>query len=105
MITFSCNQRRKEIAIRKVNGARISEIFKLFIKQYVFVTVLACIIAFPMGVYVMQRWLEQYVCRIHLEWWIFVSVFGLILLIVVAGFFSKLYKAASENPAETVKSV
>lgn len=105
MITFSCNQRRKEIAIRKVNGARISEIFRLFIKQYVFVTVLACIIAFPMGVYVMQRWLEQYVCRIHLEWWIFVSVFGLILLIVVAGIFSKLYKAASENPAETVKSV
>jgi len=58
-----------------------------------------------MGVYVMQRWLEQYVCRIHLEGWIFVSVFGLILLIVVAGIFSKLYKAASENPAETVKSV
>jgi len=105
MITFSCNQRRKEIAIRKVNGARIAEIFMLFIKQYVFVTVLACIIAFPIGVYVMQRWLEQYVCRIYLEWWIFVSVFSLVLLIVIGGILSKLYQAASENPAETVKSV
>jgi len=59
MITLGCNQRRKEMAIRKVNGAKAKEILALFFRQYLAVTVAACAVAFPVGIYVMQRWLSS----------------------------------------------
>ncbi|HBK31784.1 MAG TPA: hypothetical protein DDZ78_09225 [Porphyromonadaceae bacterium] len=104
MITLSCNQRRKEIAIRKVNGARAKEILAMFFKQYAFITVLSCIIAFPVGALIMQRWLEQYPRRIVLEWWLFAGVFLLVALIVFGSILFRVLKAAGENPAEVVKS-
>ena len=104
MITLSCNQRRKEIAIRKVNGAKAREIFMLFFKQYFMVTVVSCIVAFPIGVYIMQRWLEQYARRVSMEWWLFVGIFILVLLIVIASIFSRVSRAAKENPVEMLKS-
>ncbi|HBL32262.1 MAG TPA: hypothetical protein DDZ96_00395 [Porphyromonadaceae bacterium] len=104
MITLSCNQRRKEIAIRKVNGARAKEILAMFFKQYAFITVLSCIIAFPVGALIMQRWLEQYTRRIVLDWWLFAGVFLLVALIVFGSILFRVLKAAGENPAEVVKS-
>ncbi len=104
MITLSCNQRRKEIAIRKVNGARVGEIFSLFFREYLVVTLLSCVIAFPVGIYIMQRWLEQYTRRISMEWWLFAGIFILILLIVLVSIFSRVNRAAKENPAKVVKS-
>ncbi|NLD05451.1 MAG: FtsX-like permease family protein [Synergistaceae bacterium] len=104
MITLACNRRRKEIAIRKVNGATVKEIFMLFFKQYLWITIAASAIAFPIGVFVMQRWLEQYTRRVSMEWWLFAGVFALVLLIVMASMIFRVVKAAKENPAEVVKS-
>jgi ABC-type antimicrobial peptide transport system permease subunit len=104
MITLACNQRRKEIAIRKVNGAKIKEILALFFRQYLAVTVAACVVAFPGGVYVMQRWLEQYTRRVSMEWWLFAGVFVLVTAIVFTSIVFRVWKAANENPAEVIKS-
>ncbi|MDD2299609.1 MAG: ABC transporter permease [Dysgonamonadaceae bacterium] len=104
MITLACNRRRKEIAIRKVNGASIREIFMLFFKQYLWITVASSAVAFPIGVYVMQRWLEQYTRRISMEWWIFGGVFIFVLLIVMSSMIFRVVKAARENPSDVVKS-
>ena len=104
MVTLACNRRRKEIAIRKVNGASIKEIFMLFFRQYLWITIAAAAVAFPVGVYVMQRWLEQYTRRVSMEWWIFAGVFALVLLIVMVSMIFRVTKAARENPAEVVKS-
>ena len=104
IVTLACNRRRKEIAIRKVNGASIKEIFMLFFKQYFWITVAASAVAFPIGIYIMQRWLEQYTRRISMEWWIFVGIFVLVLLIVIVSMIFRVMKAARENPAEVVKS-
>jgi ABC-type antimicrobial peptide transport system permease subunit len=104
IVTLACNRRRKEIAIRKVNGATVKEIFMLFFKQYLWITIAASAIAFPIGVFVMQRWLEQYTRRVSMEWWLFAGVFALVLLIVMASMIFRVVKAAKENPAEVVKS-
>ena len=104
MVTLACNRHRKEIAIRKVNGASIKEIFMLFFRQYLWITIAASVLAFPVGVYVMQRWLEQYARRVSMEWWLFAGVFALVLLIVMASMVFRVIKAAKENPAEVVKS-
>lgn len=104
MTTLACTRRRKEIAIRKVNGAGIWEIFRLFFGSYFLISVLASIVAFPVGVLIMQRWLEQYSRRISMEWWLFVGLFLLVLLFVTVSMIFRVYAAASENPAEVVKS-
>lgn len=54
MITITCNQRRKEIAIRKVNGAKAKEIFLLFFREYFILALFSCVVAFPVGVYIMH---------------------------------------------------
>ena len=104
IVTLACNRRRKEIAIRKVNGAKTKEIFTLFFKQYFWITIVASAISFPIGVYIMQRWLEQYTRRVTMEWWLFVVVFILVLFIVMSSMIFRVIKAARENPAEVVKS-
>lgn len=104
IVTLACNRRRKEIAIRKVNGAKTKEIFTLFFKQYFWITIVASAISFPIGVYIMQRWLEQYTRRVTMEWWLFVGVFILVLFIVMSSMIFRVIKAARENPAEVVKS-
>ncbi|NLX66109.1 MAG: FtsX-like permease family protein [Bacteroidales bacterium] len=104
MITLSCTQRRKEIAIRKVNGAKAKEVFLLFFREYFVVTLLSSIVAFPIGVYIIQRWLEQYIRRATMEWWLFAGIFALITLIVFVSIFFRVHRAAKENPAEVVKS-
>ena len=104
MITLACNQRRKEMAIRKVNGAKAKEILALFFRQYFAVTIAACAVAFPVGVHVMQRWLEQYTRRVSMEWWLFAGVFVLVDAIVFISMAFRVWKAANENPAEVVKA-
>lgn len=104
IITLACQRRRKEIAIRKVNGASVPEILLLFLREYFLITVVACVVAFPIGALVMQRWLEQYVRRVSMEWWLFVGLFLLMLLLVLASVLFQVVRAAKQNPAEVVKS-
>ncbi len=104
MITLSCSRRRKEIAIRKVNGAKVGEMFFLFFQEYFWVTLLSCVVAFPAAVYIMQRWLEQYTRRVSMEWWLFAGIFVLIILIVFTSIFFRVNFAARENPSEVVKA-
>jgi ABC-type antimicrobial peptide transport system permease subunit len=104
IVTLACKRRRKEIAIRKVNGATVREILHLFLRDYLLITLLACMVAFPAGVLVMQRWLEQYTRRVSMEWWLFVGIFVLVVLIVLASILSRVIRAANQNPAEVIKT-
>jgi ABC-type antimicrobial peptide transport system permease subunit len=104
IITLACRRRRKEIAIRKVNGATVREIMHLFLREYLLITLVACMVAFPAGVLVMQRWLEQYTRRVSMEWWLFAGLFLLMLLLVVASMLFQVVRAARQNPAVVVKS-
>ena len=62
-VSLVCEQRRKEIAIRKVNGATASGIFRSFLKEFFALLLLACVIAFPLGSVAMQSWVPPFVCR------------------------------------------
>jgi len=104
IITLACRRRRKEIAIRKVNGATVREILQLFLREYLLITLVACLVAFPAGVLVMQRWLEQYSRRVSMEWWLFVALFLLMVLLVLASVLLQVVRAARQNPAVVVKS-
>ena len=103
-VSLVCEQRRKEIAIRKVNGATATGIFRSFLKEYFALLLVACIIAFPLGSVAMQSWVERYVERMVWPWWLYAAILVGLALFVVLCIGRSVWHAARENPAEVIKS-
>jgi len=104
LVTLTCEQRRREIAIRKVNGASIGDILTIFFKEYFILLAISSIIAFPVGYAIMKRWLEDYVKQTEISTWIYLAILSGILLVIIISVGSRVWKAARENPAEVIKS-
>lgn len=104
LVTLSCEQRRKEIAIRKVNGAQVYHILQLFFREYLFLLVIAVIIAFPVGYVLMKQWIDRYVRQTAIEVWIYVAILGVIGLFILLCIGCRVWKAVSQNPAEVIKN-
>lgn len=99
----TCEQRRKEIAIRKVNGAHMNNILLLFIKEYLLLAIISAVIAFPIGYAIMKRWLENYERQIEIHYGIFLEIFIAMVLLIITSIGWRVWKTASENPAEVIK--
>ena len=104
LVTLSCEQRRKEIAIRKVNGASVKVILNLFFKEYLILLVIASFMAFPLSYLIMKYWLEGYVKQTPINFWIYGGIFAGMLLIIFLSIIWRVWKAARQNPAEVIKS-
>ena len=104
LVTLSCEQRRKEIAIRKVNGASVKVILNLFFKEYLLLLIVASFIAFPLGYAIMKHWLEGYVKQTSINIWIYAGIFVAMLLIIFISIIWRVWRAARQNPAEVIKS-
>ena len=103
-VSLVCEQRRKEIAIRKVNGATAAGIFRSFLKEYFVLLLLSCVMAFPLGSVAMQRWVERYVERMAWPWWLYAAVLAGLGLFVVLCIGRSVWRAARAQPAEVIKS-
>lgn len=103
LASLTCEQRRKEIAIRKINGATMRDILNLFFKEFFILLGIALVIAFPIGYYVMSLWLEQYTRRVPMGLPLFLGVALSLALVIMASIFLRVWRAASANPAEVVK--
>lgn len=103
LVTFTMEQRRKEIAIRKINGATIKDILFLFIKKYLLLLILGNLLALPVAYKFINDWLESYAYRVGISWWIPLPVFLFTCLIVLASILETVRKAAKENPVEALK--
>ena len=104
MSLFDIQQRRKEIAIRKINGASFYEIIRLLLKKYFWSAVISFIIAAPVALYAIRRYLEDFANKAPVSWWLFAVA---VTLTVGISFLTLIYqtrKAANQNPAEVVKS-
>lgn len=104
LVTLSCEQRRKEIAVRKVNGATVRDILRMFVREYAVLLLLASAVAFPLGYVLMRHWLESYVEQTVISWWIYLSIFVGIALVIALCIGWRVWQTARQNPAEVVKS-
>ncbi|EXY84406.1 ftsX-like permease family protein [Bacteroides fragilis str. 3996 N(B) 6] len=104
LVSLSTEQRKKEIAIRKVNGAQFSDILYLFLKEYLWLTLVSNAIALPLGYLFIKRWLETYAYHTDIHGWLFVCVFLFTCIIVILSVMRQVVVAAKINPAESVKS-
>jgi len=104
MIQLICTRRRKEIAIRKVNGANIQSILYSLLKEQLILVFIAALIAFPVGYKIMKVWIEGYLKQSEISWWLFALIFIVILILVALTVFTQVWRAANQNPAEVLKS-
>ena len=95
--------RTKEIGVRKVNGARISEIMGMLNKDFVKWVAIAFVIATPIAYYAMNKWLESFAYKTELSWWIFALAGLLALGIALLTVSWQSWKAATRNPVEALR--
>ncbi|MBS2097244.1 ABC transporter permease [Carboxylicivirga linearis] len=95
--------RTKEIGIRKVNGAKISEILTLLNKDFIKWVAIAFVIATPIAWFAMNKWLENFAYKTNLSWWIFAlaGLFALAIALLTVSYQS--WKAAVKNPVEVLR--
>ncbi|ANI89440.1 hypothetical protein A9P82_09110 [Arachidicoccus ginsenosidimutans] len=104
LVMQSLVQRTKEIGIRKVLGASVQSIARLFSIEYLKLLILAVVIASPVGWLLMHKWLQDYAYRINIEWWVF-AVAGIVAVIVAIGTVRiQTIKAARANPVKSLKT-
>lgn len=104
MLSFVITKKMKELAVRKVFGAGHWQIIGLVSREYVLLILLAFIVAAPSAYLAMEDWLESYVDRVSIEWWILVGPMVLALVVATATLAGQLLQAASRNPSEVLKS-
>ena len=103
LIMQECERHRKEIAIRKVNGAKVKDILAMFFRQYMLQVVVASLVAFPLGYVLMKKWLEGYSRQVGIDIWLFLAIFVGVSLLVTLCIGWRVWQAANENPAHVVK--
>jgi putative ABC transport system permease protein len=101
--SFTAERRIKEIGIRKVMGASVTNIVLLLSKDFSRLVLIANILGWPIGYYVVHRWLQSFAYRIGIGWWIFLIAAILLFCITLATTCYQSIKAASSNPAETIR--
>ena len=95
--------RVKEIGIRKINGAKISEVLILLNRDFLKWIAIAFVIATPIAWYAMFKWLENFAYKTSLSWWIFVLAGLLAMGIALITVSFQSWKAATKNPVESLR--
>lgn len=104
LTTFSAEQRRKEIGIRKVLGATVMNIVMMLSRDFLMLVVFSVLLASPLAYMIMKRWLEDFAYHIPISWWVFAlaGFAGLIIAVITMSFQG--FRAATANPVKSLKS-
>ena len=104
LASFMAEQRTKEIGIRKVLGASLTNVWGLLSKDFVLLVIISCLVASPVAWYAMNKWLESYTYRITISAGVFVIVLVMALIITLLTVSYQSIKAALMNPVKSLRS-
>ncbi|SDE51389.1 putative ABC transport system permease protein [Pricia antarctica] len=104
LVLFIAAQRKKEIGVRKVLGASISSVTVMLSKDFGKLVAIAALIAFPIGWFIMDRWLQDFAYRIELKWWMFLLSGGIAVAIALLTVSFQAINAAMANPVKSLRT-
>ena len=104
LVVFETQYRRKEIGIRKVHGATVGEILLMFNKVYLRIVGICFVIAAPIAWQGAKMWLEGFAYKTPLHWWVFLIALLIVTVITLLTVSFQNWKAANENPVNSIKS-
>lgn len=104
LASFMAVQRIKEVGIRKVLGASAGKIVYLFSQEFIILITIAFAIATPIAWYYMHQWLQDYVYRINISWWLFAAGGLVAIIIALATISFQAAKAAMANPVKSLRT-
>ncbi len=104
IVMFETQHRRSEIAVRKVYGATTAQMIGMLNLRYVWIVLGCFVVAAPVAWYITSRWLESFANRIAQPWWLYIAALAVVLAVTVGLVTLRSWRAATENPAEVVKS-
>lgn len=104
LATYAAEQRTKEIGIRKVLGASVSNIAGMLSKDFLKLVIIAAFISFPIAWWAMNKWLEAFAYRIDISWWMFAVAGFVAILIAFLTVSLQAIKAAIANPVKSLRT-
>jgi putative ABC transport system permease protein len=104
LVTYAAEQRTKEIGIRKVLGANVSNIVAMITKDFLLLILIASVIAFPVAWWSMNKWLQDFAYRINIGWWVFALAGIIAVLIALFTISFQSIKAALANPVKSLRT-
>jgi putative ABC transport system permease protein len=104
LVMYTTAQRTKEIGVRKVLGAKISQIVSLISKDFMQLILIAFLIAVPLGWLAMKNWLQNFSYRTQMAWWVFIASGLVMFLIALTVLTIQIVRSASINPVKSLRS-
>lgn len=104
LVMFETEHRRKEIGIRRVNGATVQQVLGMFNSRFVKVVLVSFVIAVPLSIVVMRRYLEGFAYRITLHWWVFALALVVVLAVTVTVVTLRSLRVATMNPVKSLRT-
>ncbi len=102
LVLFETQYRRREIGIRRVHGASVGSILQMFNRKYLYIVAACSAVAIPVSYYIIDQWMQQYVYRTPMSWWVYALAVGVILLITIVTVSLRSWSAANENPTNSI---
>jgi putative ABC transport system permease protein len=103
MTALNITFRTKEIGIRKVLGASVLQLYRRFINDYLLITGIALVVAMPLAYWMLQDWLQNFVYRTDIGWWVWLSPPLFILVLITALVVVQTTRTCLRNPADTLR--
>jgi ABC-type antimicrobial peptide transport system permease subunit len=104
LAAYTAERRTKEIGIRKVLGASVTNVITLLSKDFLGLVAISSVVAFPLAWWMMNKWLQDYAYRINISWWVFVIAGALAVIIALLTVSFQAIKAAIANPVKSLRT-
>lgn len=104
LVMFETQYRRREIALRRVNGATVGEILAMFCSRFVKIVLVCFAVAAPISWGIVDRYLATFAHRCPMYWWVFALALVAVLAVTIGVVVIRSWKAATADPAEALKT-